>query len=203
MSLNSVYIDRRLFPKVSELTILDASTIFDSRMRDGEGEHTIRLDIYSVAWDGTSIFGTDRSCLIGRRPPMSKGATRLRHVLGQHAKAFNYIVCDPQEPNVVSLIGPALIPEGSHGEGFKLTPLAALLEADKFTSLTPVTKAVMALLKYVSTYDPSQVGATLLGLGNGWSIECVTTLGEAPTFFVREDAQCTDGVAPSEGGSDE
>ena len=165
MNPNSIYVDKRLFPKVSELTILDASMIFDSRLKGAEDEHTIRLDIYSVAWDGKAILGTDQAHMIGRRLPPNKGATRLRHALGQHAAAFNYIVCDPQEPNVVSLIGPSPVPPG-YSEDFKLTPLEDLMLADKFATLTPATKAAMALLKYVSTRDPRTIGTYLLGLGN-------------------------------------
>jgi hypothetical protein len=185
MNPNSIYVDRRLFPKVSELTILDASTIFDSRLKGAEDEHAIRLDIYSVAWDGKSVLGTDQSYMIGRRLPSHKGATRLRHALRQHVKAFNYIVCDPQEPNVVSLVGPSPVPQG-YGEDFKLTLVEDLLASEKFATLTTPTKAVVALLKFVSTYDPSRIGTYLLGLGNGWTIESVTPFGEPATFFVRE-----------------
>lgn len=197
MQQHSIYVDRRMFPQVSELTILDATSIFDSRLRDAEGEHTIRLDIYSVAWDGTSVFGTDTSYLIGRRLPPHKGATRLRHAMGQHVKAFTHIICDPMQPDVVALIGPSPVPK-EYGEEFKITPLADLLAAPKFSGLDAVTKAAMAMLKYVSTKNPNEIGASVLGLENGWSIECVTLLGEAPTFFVRENVPEVDGQNPEE-----
>lgn len=184
MRQNSVYVDQRLFPSVEELTVLDASTIFDSRLRGAEGPHTLRLDIYSVAWDGVSILGTDTSHLIGRRLPPHKGASRLRHALGTHAEAFTHIVIDPSEPDVVFLIGPSPVPK-EYGEELKLTTLEDLLEASKFLALDNVTKASMAMLKYVSTNNPNKVGATVLDLGNGWVVECVTLLGEAPVFFVR------------------
>lgn len=191
MRPNSIYVDRRLFPKAAELTVLDARSIFDSRLKDSEGEHTIRLDIYSVAWDGTSVLGTDTTYLIGRSLPPHKGATRLRHALGQHVEAFTHIVIDPENPKVVALIGPAPVPKG-YGEEFKLTPLADLLAADKFNSVDQVTRATMAMLKFVSTHNPNKIGATLMSLDNGWSVECVTTFGEAPVFFVREDTtNCT------------
>lgn len=191
MNPNSIYVDRRLFPKVSELTILDASAIFDSRLRDGEGEHALRLDVYSVAWDGASVFGTDKSHLIGRKLPANKGATRLRHVLGRNAEAFSHIVVDPQMPDVVSLIGPAPVPK-EYGPEFKVVPLEDILVSDRFEVLDHTTQAVMAMLKYISIHDPSQVGANLVGLGNGWSVECVTPLGEAPTFFIRKDTERTE-----------
>jgi hypothetical protein len=197
MRPNSIYVDRRLFPTVAELTILDARSIFDSRLKDSEGEHTIRLDIYSVAWDGTNVFGTDKSYLIGRNLPPHKGATRLRHVLGGNVEAFTHIICDPQQPDVVALVGPSPIPQ-NYGEEFKVTPLADLLETSKFATLDNVTKATMAMMKYVSTNNPNALGATVLGLGNNWSIECVTTLGEAPTFFVREDVARAEGQNPEE-----
>jgi hypothetical protein len=188
MISNSIYVDRRLFPKVEELSILDSASIFDSRLKGSEDEHSIRLDLYSVAWDGTSVLGTDHTYLIGRRPPVNKGATRLRHVLGRNVGAFPYMVVDPENPGVVALIGPSPVPK-DYGEDLKLTALSDLLEPTKFDSLSRVTRATLAMMKYVGTYDPSSPGAQTLQVTPTWEIECVTLLGHTPAFFMRGSKQ--------------
>lgn len=188
MNLHSIYVDRQLFPTVSELSVLDASEIFESRLRGANEKYAIRLDIYYVAWDGDSILGTDSTYLIGWKLPPHKGATRLRHALGAHMAYFKYMVCDPNEPNVVSLIGLSPVPT-KYSEELKLTPLFELIEPAKFVELNSVTKAVTAMMRYMQFFEFASQGCTrLMDFENGWLLECVAPLGEAPSFFLRENS---------------
>jgi len=185
---NSLYIDRRLFPAVNAITIFDAPLFMESRMRSGPGEHTLRADMCAAAFNGTALFSTEKSSLIGVEFKANPGTTLLRQRLGLHHKEFSSVILDPSEPNVVTFVGPRPVPT-EMPEGARMIEIDELL--GRFDTLNSANKATVAMLKFSTVRDPS-TSHVRLGLGNGWGIQCIG--GRHPCFILTENS--TGNAAP-------
>ena len=179
---NSIYLDRKLFPRADELCVMTASQFMNARVRGGPGPHTIRADMTLAAFDGTSLLGNEKSYLIGAVLSPNPGTTLLRQRLGPNAASFEYVIFDPETPDVVTFTGPRAMPKPLP-EGMDLKTLDDLLI--KFPELSNANRALVALLKYCSIKDPSQTKGDRMSLGNGWRVKVASPW--SPVFIILKD----------------
>lgn len=181
----SVYIDRKLFPKPTELSIMPAAQFMGARLRSGPGAHTIRADLALAAFDSTSLLGKT-SYLIAANVKEVRGVTLLRQLLGRVAVAFDYVIFDPAQPDVVTFIGPRRMPNPLP-EGHSLADLDSLLV--RFPELSAQDRALVAMLKYARVNDDPAADPRRhsLDLGNGWGVS--VTSGDSPVFVITENAE--------------
>lgn len=196
MHPNSIYLDRKLFPTVTELCIMNAAQFIGARLRSEPGPHTIRADMTLAAFDGTALMGNEKSYLIGAVIKRQPGVTLLRQLLGSNAPSFEYVIFDPLEPEVVTFTGPRRLPNPLP-EGSDLVEVDALLP--RFPELTQANRALIGMLKYSLAIDP-KAGADRLDLGNGWSVAVVNPW--SPMFVITENAPSTAAEGDNEGAAD-
>lgn len=182
---NSVWVDAKLFPKVDNVTILDATPFLNARLRGQfiQGK-TVRLDTAYVSWDQESVLGRLPQLLMALIIPKRPGLTLLRQYLGSEIENFTNVVLDPAQPDVVTLIGPRRLP-AVMPPNLDTVKLDDALIAENFEQLHGTTKAVVALLKYLQTRSPMVTGETLLKVGNGWGLRCVTLEDQQPVFTLE------------------
>lgn len=182
---NSVWVDASLFPRVDEITILDAEQFMGARLRDSHVTgKTLRLDTAYISWNGTEILGRMPQLLLGLVIPRRRGLTLLRHHLGSEASNLVNIVLDPEQPEVVTLVGPRGLP-ATLPDNLETVDLDVALEAENFETLHGATKAVISLLKYLQARSPMIVGETSIEVGNGWIFHCSTPEDLNPTFTLE------------------
>lgn len=183
---NSVWVDAKLFPKVDKVTMLDATPFLRARLRGSfTPGQAVRLDTAFVSWNVEGkVLGKMPQLLMALNIPKRPGLTLLRQYLGSEAENFTNIVLDPEQPDVVTLVGPRRLPTAMP-EGLNMVDLDTVLCGLNFEQLHGTTKAVIALLKYLQARSPMEIGETLLNLENGWGFRCVTREGEHPVFTLE------------------
>jgi hypothetical protein len=185
---NSVWVDAKLFPRVDRVTILDATKFFRARLRSSfQPGQALRLDTAFITWDGESVLGKIPQLMMGLVIPHRKGLTLLRQHLGSEIQNFTHVVLDPEQPDVVTLVGPRQLPK-EVPEGLEMIEVGVALAPSNFDQLHGTTKALIAMLKYIQHLDPQDIGERLFGLNNGWSLKCMTQQGYQPVFTLERSA---------------
>jgi hypothetical protein len=191
----SIYLDSKLFPKPTELCIMPAAQFMGARLRSGPGQYTIRADLTLAAFDSTSLLGKT-SYLIAANVKEVRGVTLLRQLLGRVAEAFDYVIFDPAQPEVVTFIGPRRMPNPLP-EGHSLADLDSLLV--RFPELSAQDRALVAMLKFARAHGAPTDNPTdnpnghHFDLGNGWSV--FVTHGISPVFTLTENAPAEEDCA--------
>lgn len=196
MLKNSILVDARLFPKVDKVTILECGQFMTSKLKGEYVEgRTLRLDTAYISWDGTSILGKIPQLLMALVIPHRPGLTLLHQYLGSEAQNFTHVILDPEQPGIVTLIGPRALPRDLP-EGLSMVSVAEALEPQNFDQLHGTTRAVVGMMKFIQFKEYlAATEESLFSLNVGWTLRKVSEIN-GPVFTLERHAPAVSDVLP-------